>query len=75
MPEEVYIKRKQMKEALSTTTEDDVSIKKLLEKINDRCKENELVLHLSKEADDLYTEFRYSLDTIFTFIYFSNTKK
>lgn len=58
MPEEVYVKRKEMKEALSSSKEDDVSIKKLLQKINDRCKEKDVILHLTNEADDLYTEFR-----------------
>lgn len=58
MPEEVYIKRNQMKEALAVREEEKASMKDLLRKINDRCKDCDVMLEMTNEADDLYTEFR-----------------
>ena len=54
----MYIKRKEMKEALSKLDECEISAKKVLEKISERCKEEEIVMKLTEEADDMYTEYR-----------------
>ena len=60
MPEEVYIKRKEMKEALATLDDCEISAKKVLEKISERCKDEEILMKLTDEADDMYTEYRYN---------------
>ena len=57
IPNEVFIKRQQIKEAINNTNEGNMDMKGKLKKIYKWCGEDDLVIPLSKEAENVYDEY------------------